>query len=203
MIFNPRHLLFRPRLADDAPSSTDAVTAFLEPLRGTASFINYGSAARHFLHWLDRRRLPLASVDATTVARFAKHQCRCPRYSPAQLRNPVYLGRVGRFVRFLEDRGDIPVTDGVEDVRPYLSLYADRLTSLGFCRGAWRIHYQPPSTLQHGFGSRDSGGMMSMTPLSSASFGTPVAAPSVARAPNCRSLARGSVGVARIGFSRS
>jgi integrase len=48
---------------------------------------------------------------------------------------------VGRFVRFLEDRGDIPVTDGVEDVRPYLSLYADHLTSLGFCRGAWRIHY--------------------------------------------------------------
>src|SRR5712671_896723 len=95
MIFNPRHLLFRPRLADDAPSSTDAVTAFLEPLRGTASFVNYGSAARHFLHWLDRRRLPLASVGATTVARFAKHQCRCPRYSPAQLRNPVYLGRVG------------------------------------------------------------------------------------------------------------
>lgn len=141
MIFNPRHLLFRPRLADDAPSSTDAVTAFLEPLRGTASFVNYGSAARHFLHWLDRRRLPLASVGATSVARFAKHQCRCPRYSPAQLRNPVYLGRVGRFVRFLEDRGDIPVTDGVEDVRPYLSLYADRLTSLGFCRGAWRIHY--------------------------------------------------------------
>ncbi len=133
MIFNPRHLLFRPRLADDAPSSTDAVTAFLEPLRGTASFVNYGSAARHFLHWLDRRRLPLASVGATTVARFAKHQCRCPRYSPAQLRNPVYLGRVGRFVRFLEDRGDIPVTDGVEDVRPYLSLYADRLSRRALC----------------------------------------------------------------------
>lgn len=141
MTFNPRHLLLRPPLADHAPSSTDAVTAFLEPLRGTASFIDYGRAARHFLHWLDRRRLPLASVDATTVARFAKHQCHCSRYSPAQLRNPVYLGHVGRFVRFLEDRGDIPVTDSVEDVRPYLSLYADRLTSLGFCPGARRIHY--------------------------------------------------------------
>lgn len=141
MTSNPRQLLLRARLADDAPSSTDAVTAFLEPLRGTASFINYGSAARHFLHWLDRRGLPLASVSATTVARFARHQCRCPRYSPAQLHNPVYLGRVRRFVRFLEDRGDIPVTDGVEDIRPYLSLYADRLTSLGFCPSASRIHY--------------------------------------------------------------
>ena len=141
MVFNPRRLLLRPRLADDVRSSTDPVTAFLEPLRGTASFIKYGSAARHFLHWLDRRHIPLASVGATTVARFAKHQCCCPRYSPAQLRDPVYLGRVGRFVRFLEDRGDISVTDGIEDVRPYLSLYADRLTSLGFCPGAWRIHY--------------------------------------------------------------
>ncbi len=189
MIFNPRHLLFRPRLADDAPSSTDAVTAFLEPLRGTASFVNYGSAARHFLHWLDRRRLPLASVGATTVARFAKHQCRCPRYSPAQLRNPVYLGRVGRFVRFLEDRGDIPVTDGVEDVRPYLSLYADRLTSLGFCRGAWRIHY---SAAEH---------FAAWLRLSRLRWDDVDDA--IVERFNCRSLARASVGVARIGFSRS
>jgi site-specific recombinase XerD len=141
MTLNPRHLPPRPHLKNQDDSSTDAVSAFLEPLRGAASFVNYGSAARHFLHWLDQRRISLVSVDATTIARFEKHRCNCPRYSPAQLRDPVYLGRVGRFVRFLEDRGDIPVIDSIEDVRPYLSLYADHLTSARFSPGAWRIYY--------------------------------------------------------------
>ncbi len=141
MTFSPRHLPARPDPQDETRASADAITEFLERFRSTASFVNYGSAARHFLHWLGLRGIRLASVDATTVARFAKHRCRCPRYSPAQLRDPVYLGRVGRFVRFLEDRGDIPVTDGIEDVRLHLSRYADRLTSLGFSPGAWRIHY--------------------------------------------------------------
>src|SRR5208283_1733399 len=105
------------------------------------TLVNYGSAARHFLHWLDQRRISLVSVDATTIARFAKHRCHCPRYSSARLRDPAYLGRVGGFVRFLEDRGDIPVIDSIEDVRPYLPLYADCLTSARFSPGAWRIHY--------------------------------------------------------------
>lgn len=141
MTFTPRHLPSRPHLRDKDCSSTDAVTAFLKPLRGAATLVNYGSAARHFLHWLDQRRISLVSVDATTIARFAKHRCHCPRYSPARLRDPVYLGRVGRFVQFLEDRGDIPVIDSIEDVRPYLPLYADSLTSARFSPGAWRIHY--------------------------------------------------------------
>jgi len=85
MTFNPRHLPSRPHLEDEDRSSTDAVTAFLEPLRGTASFVTYSSAARHFLRWLDLRRIPLASVDATAVARFAKHRCRCPRSSTTPL----------------------------------------------------------------------------------------------------------------------
>lgn len=140
MTFSSRHLPLLPDPEDDL-CSVDALAAFLEPLRGTASFVNYSSAARHFLHWLDCRSIPLIDVDATTVARFAKHRCRCPRYSPAQLRDPVYIGRVGRFVRFLEDRGDIPVADGIADVRFYLSRYADRLTLQGFSPGAWRIHY--------------------------------------------------------------
>lgn len=141
MALNPYHLSSRLRLKDPDDSPTDAVSAFLEPLRGTDSFVKYGSAARHFLHWLDQRRISLVNVDATTIARFAKHRCHCPRYCPAQLRDPLYLGRVGRFVRFIEDRGDIPVIDSIEDVRPYLSLYADRLTSIRFSLGAWRIHY--------------------------------------------------------------
>ncbi len=203
MTFSPHHLPSRPDSEDANPASADAVTVFLEPLRGTASFVNYSSAARHFLHWLDLRRIRLASVDATTVARFAKHRCRCPRYSPAQLRDPVYLGRVGRFVRFLEDRGDIPVTDGIEDVRLYLSLYADCLTSLGFSPGAWRIHY---SGAEH-FTAWLRISRLQWSDADDAiieRFVRHLCRCSLCRkGPGCRRRARTSVGVGRIGSSRS
>jgi len=141
MAFTPHHLPSRPPLKDQDGSCTDPISAFLEPLRGLASLVYYRCAARHFLHWLDQSRIPLVSVDTTTITRFERHRCRCTRYSPTQLRDPAYLRRVRRFVRFLEDRGDIPVIDGIEDIRPYLSLYADRLTSTGYSLHTWRTHY--------------------------------------------------------------
>jgi hypothetical protein len=99
---------------------------------GTASFVLYRSAARHFLCWLNRKRIPITDADTAIVRRFAEHRCCCPYYSAEQLRDPVYISRVGRFVRFLEDRGDILVVEDVEDIPRYLSLYAERLLLLGY-----------------------------------------------------------------------
>jgi site-specific recombinase XerD len=141
MMFDAHHLPVRSQTDAANRASTDAAAAFLEPMRGTASFVIYGSAARHFLCWLGRRRIPISSVDMAIVRRFTKHRCCCPRYSAKQLHDPVYISRVGRFVRFLEDRGDIPVAEDVEDISRYLSLYAERLLSLGYSACAWRIHY--------------------------------------------------------------
>lgn len=141
MIFDAHHLPACSQTDCADRGSTDAVAEFLEPMRGTSSFVNYGSAARHFLFWLKQNRISVSSVDVAIVHRFAKHRCRCPRYSPKQLRDPVYISRVGRFVRFLEGRGDIRVSGDFDDVNGYLSLYADRLTRLGFSRWAWRVHF--------------------------------------------------------------
>src|SRR5262245_6735559 len=92
------------------------VAAFLDHLRGprpsrTLPLYSYGGAARHFLLWLNRHRIPLACVDNTVVDRFARHRCRCSGYSAHALAGAAYVSRVRRFVRFLEDRGDIPVVD--------------------------------------------------------------------------------------------
>ncbi|WFU13339.1 tyrosine-type recombinase/integrase (plasmid) [Rhizobium sp. CB3090] len=125
-----------PKPAEHANSFfCDAVTEFLAPMRGKAGIFRYSSAARHFLFWLDQNRTQLSSVNASTVRRFANHACSCPRYSAVQLRDPYYINVVRRFVRFLEDRGDIRRADEVHDINQHLARYADRLTHLGY--GSW------------------------------------------------------------------
>ena len=111
------------------------VSAFLEHLRSTRSpriSRHYSSAARHFLLWLDRCRIPATSADDTIVDRFARHRCRCPRYSRRELGSPVYVSRVRRFVRFLEDRGDIPVAEDVDHIATHLTTFAHHLEVVGY-----------------------------------------------------------------------
>lgn len=119
----------------------DAVAEFLAPMRGKGGVLRYSSAARHFLFWLDQNRIPLSSVNAPTVRRFANHTCSCPHYSAAQLRDPYYINLVRRFVRFLEDRGDIRRADDVHDINQHLARYADRLTHLGYSSWAHRVQF--------------------------------------------------------------
>ncbi|MGO9544535.1 MAG: hypothetical protein ACLPPF_07055, partial [Rhodomicrobium sp.] len=108
---------------------------FLDHLRGefpSGLFQRYSSPARHFLFWLNERRIPVASVDDTVVDRFARHRCRCARYSPRELKASDYTGRVRRFVRFLEDRGDIPVAGDVNHIGTHLAEFAGHLESVGY-----------------------------------------------------------------------
>ena len=118
----------------DTPAPDVLVRAFLDHLRGTCASVTlwrYGAAVRHFVFWLDRCRIPLTSVDDTVVDRFARHQCRCPRYNPRALGSPLYVSNVRRFVRFLEDRGDIPVIDNI-DLAGHLAAFAGHLEALGY-----------------------------------------------------------------------
>jgi len=111
------------------------VSAFLEHLprtRSLSTFRQYSSAARHFLGWLEERRIPLTSVDDAIVSRFTRHGCRCPRYSAEQLSNPEYVSRVRRFVRFLEDRGDISIADDIEHIGAHLAAFAHHLSAVGY-----------------------------------------------------------------------
>ena len=119
-------------------SSEDAVRAFLEPMRGTAAFVTYGSAARHFLHWLKISSVPVGDVDLSIIQRFADHDCACLRYSADQVRDPYYVNRVRRFVRFLEDRGDIAILKEAVDVDQQLRCYAEHLVSSGYNRWSQR-----------------------------------------------------------------
>jgi site-specific recombinase XerD len=126
---------FRPAEAARADPRHGLVAAFLDHLRGVGSpgvLQLHGSAARHFLVWLDRRRIPLTSVDDAVVARFAQHQCRCHRYSLEIHARPKYVASVRRFVRFLEDRGDIPVVDDVERITEHLTAFAHEIETAGY-----------------------------------------------------------------------
>jgi site-specific recombinase XerD len=120
----------------DAPAPDYALaSAFLENRRGACSQTTLhrdSGAARHFLLWLDRRCIPVVSVDDAVVDRFAGHRCRCGRYSPNELKSLDYVGRVRRFVRFLEDRGDIPVDVDIEDIDTHLTDFAGHLEAVGY-----------------------------------------------------------------------
>lgn len=123
-------------LEQGASRHADVLLAeYLDAQRGSPAFASHASAARHFLYWLRLRRIPLSGVDASVVQGFARHRCRCPRYSPQEPRRPGYITHVRRFVGFLEDRGAIPVPEDVGPVAAVLPAFADRLSALRYSRG--------------------------------------------------------------------
>lgn len=119
------------------------VAAFIDDLRGThapGTLWGYMGAARHFLLWLARRRIPLSSVDDTAVERFARHRCRCPRYRSQALKDPLYISHVRRFVRFLEERGDIPLDCDLEDVGAHLAAFGRYIETIGYGPGTQQAY---------------------------------------------------------------
>ena len=141
MTFSSRKMPERSTTAVAHPDIKDALAQFMEPMRGTPAFVSYGATIRHFVHWLRMRRIPLSDVDVSTVDRFARHKCSCPRYRPEPLRTKEYISRVRRFVRFLEDQGYVAVPQEIEGLAAHLLSYKERLSSLGFHPCARRVLY--------------------------------------------------------------
>lgn len=129
---NPLPVQFHTTATEFSPE--DAVNAFLEQMHATSTRVPYSCAARHFLYWRKLQDIPITAVNGAVLRRFAGHECSCPRYSAAQLRDPYYINRVRRFIRFLEDRGDIPFVNDVAELDQHLLRYAEHVASLGFNR---------------------------------------------------------------------
>ena len=141
MTFSSRKLQERPAATGASGGLKGAVEQFLEPMRGTSSCVPYAATVRHFSHWLRMRHIPLSEVDLSTVDRFARHKCSCPRYRPEPLRNREYIGRVRRFVRFLEDHGYVSVPAEIEGLSAHLSSYKEHLATLGYEATVRRVLY--------------------------------------------------------------
>lgn len=95
------------------------------------------SAARHFLKWANAHGIAYKDLDAAAVDRFARHRCRCGRYKPGQLRDPVYMTDVRRFLRYLENAGIVTVPTGVERLDKYLPEFAVGLRAVGYSKPAY------------------------------------------------------------------
>ena len=95
------------------------------------------SAARHFLKWAGAGGIAHKDLDAAAVDRFARHRCRCGRYSPSQIRDPVYMTDVRRFLRYLENAKVVTIPDGVERLDKYLTAFAVRLREIGYSKPAY------------------------------------------------------------------
>lgn len=92
------------------------------------------SAARHFLKWASAHDIACKDIDAAAIDRFARHRCRCGRYRPRQLRDPVYMTDVRRFLRYLENAGIVAVPTGVERLDKYLPEFAVGLSAAGYSK---------------------------------------------------------------------
>jgi integrase len=111
------------------------VAAFLDQLADGGSYRSrrrYGAAVRHFLAWVVRSGISVSQVDQSLVDRFDKHQCSCSGFNPHAFQDRDYSGRVRRFVRFLEDRGDVPVSYDIDDLAGHLIRFADHLAATGY-----------------------------------------------------------------------
>lgn len=92
------------------------------------------SAARHLLRWATDRQIPINDLDATAVDRFARHRCRCGRYSAAQLRNPSYITDARKFLRYLEGIGRVAIPDEVAPLGPHLADFSANLAAHGYSK---------------------------------------------------------------------
>ncbi len=92
------------------------------------------SAARHLLKWAAIRRIAIRDIDAATIDRFARHRCRCGRYSAAQLQDPSYITDARRFLRHLEGAGHVAIPDAVARLGPHLAGFSANLATQGYSR---------------------------------------------------------------------
>ena len=65
----------------------------------------YLRASEHFLHWIDRNRLPVQQVNEESLAQFGRHlgRCRCPHQGHAD-RESLIQGTCA-FLKYLRDTG--------------------------------------------------------------------------------------------------
>jgi len=92
------------------------------------------SAARHFLRWSAVRHIAIKNLDVSAIDRFARHRCRCSRYSAVQLGKPSYITDVRRFLRYLEDTGHVAVPLEVAQLGRYLEGFAASLAASGYSK---------------------------------------------------------------------
>jgi integrase/recombinase XerD len=70
---------------------------------------DYGRAARHVAHWLDRRRTPLGAIDEHKVRIFiTRHLPRCRCVAPGPRTLTVVRAALAHYLRVLRGREDIP-----------------------------------------------------------------------------------------------
>jgi hypothetical protein len=121
----PTTSLFDYKTPDVATSMTpkELVAEFEAPYANSSNR-RQGIVARHFLCWLKLCKIALADVNNAVLERFAKHRCRCPRYSVRPDRDPQYMPNVRMFVHMLQQRGIIPSgrqNDIAQQFLPYIT----------------------------------------------------------------------------------
>ena len=96
-----------------------------------------GRVARHFLAWLELSDLALEKVNATVISQFLQHDCECFNDAPTAVKLRPWRKRRSspdliRFVRFLEQKGIIPVPGDLDSNLQLLEQHLAQMRSAGY-----------------------------------------------------------------------
>jgi integrase/recombinase XerD len=116
-MLNPVEEATRRRQCMDAHELTVPLEKFARRLADLGhtplTIAGYSDGVRHFGEWLHRIDVCPAQIDDDTVARFARHRCRCPGIREHRNLSARYVVRVRRFVAFLADEGMIALSSTI------------------------------------------------------------------------------------------
>jgi|SRR6516164_3813621 hypothetical protein len=116
----------------DAALLQPFIEAFVATLKAgqytPLTIAGYEDSARHFSDWLWRNKIEFSQVGEDVVQHFACHRCRCPGARRQSRVSPKYVRRVGRFIRFLVDRGALAAPPSTpKNIDPQVAVYQDWL----------------------------------------------------------------------------
>jgi integrase/recombinase XerD len=116
----------------DAALLQPFIEAFVATLKAgqytPLTIAGYEDSARHLSDWLWRNKIEFSQVGEDVVQHFACHRCRCPGARRQSRVSPKYVRRVGRFIRFLVDRGALAAPPSTpKNIDPQVAVYQDWL----------------------------------------------------------------------------
>ncbi len=113
----------------------ELVEAYIEHLSSTCGptvLMKCRGTSRHFIIWLHKKGIAPRDINKEIISRFSRHRCRCHGYTQPALRRPLYIGRVSRFVHYLEETGVISMPTRELEIEPLLKKYENRFVTAGY-----------------------------------------------------------------------
>ncbi len=123
---------YSPRIPYNHQELVEAFVKYLAPTCGPTVLMKCRGTSHHFILWLESKNIALKDINDEVLRRFSRHRCTCQGYTRAAMDKPCYIGRVSRFVLYLEETGVIPIPPREFEIAPLLKDFEGQFIKLGY-----------------------------------------------------------------------